>query len=339
MHLLVFPKKHPYWWFCLCMAIIGFPQWFQSVWSLFRTDAPIPIIRDWLKTMHMPLPEFSGYWVTVPLGLMMFGLLLYELRLQRVVATSIHRVNEPIQPTTYIPRPDWPIRELFFYLRPDLVDDHKNNLWEKVSLEIRDNLSIGRLQIWGRRRVDLQRTRSNFSLIPPEYWKPEVDFTYWFLEKGHEHAYHVNPPTKLGLPGYSDLHVNKAQALEIWGTEFIRMSDAATKIYSIARPLRQHWAISAEDNAKGFLSMLFRDKVILSTIAERIAERIPIFGEPSPSIVRELIDGSSRGTFSGKGDVYKTEDGTLFKNVSVRSADLESIISYVQTSLTANDQI
>lgn len=114
------------------------------------------------------------------------------------------------------PFPDWPIRELFFYLRPDLVDDHKKNLWEKVGLEIRDNLSVGRLLIWGRKRDALPGKRSNFSLIPPEYWKPEVDFTYWFLDDSHQHACHVDPPTKLGLPGYSDLHVNKAQAIKIW---------------------------------------------------------------------------------------------------------------------------
>lgn len=211
------PKKYPYLWALLCLLIVGFPQWFQSVWSLFRTDAPIPIVRDWLKTMHMTIPEFSGYWVTVPLGLIMFGWLVYELRLQRTVPTiSAGKDNETTQATPSTPFPDWPIRELFFYLRPDLVDDHRKNLWEKVGLEIRDNLAVGRLLIWGRKRDALPGKRSNFSLIPAEYWKPEIDFTYWFLDDGHQHACHVDPPTKFGLPGYSDLHVNKAQAMAVW---------------------------------------------------------------------------------------------------------------------------
>jgi hypothetical protein len=107
---------------------------------------------------------------------------------------------------------------LFFHIcpDPDLLVDPKAKRWESIGLEIRDKLSTGQLKIWGRIRANWEGKRSNLSPIAPEYWKPQVDFTYWFLEEGHEYAFHVNPPTRLELPGYSDLRVNKAQALTIW---------------------------------------------------------------------------------------------------------------------------
>jgi len=199
------------------MAIIGFPQWFQSVWSLGSTDAPIPVIRDWLKTVPMPTLGFSGYWITVPVGIMMFGLLWYELRSQRIVqTTSIHIVKEPIPLTTSTPIPDWNIRELFFYIRPDLVEDHTDHTWEKVGLDIRDKLSTGQLKIWG--RLD-SSDRKPLSEISPEYWQ-SAEFTYWFLsdEEGSRFLVHVTPGIyhqHANLPSYRDLQVNKAQAMTI----------------------------------------------------------------------------------------------------------------------------
>ena len=84
MSLRDFQNRHPYWWTFICVSAISFPQWFQSVWGLFSADPPIPIIRDWLKTVDTTLPAFSAYWVTVPLGIGMFLWLILELRLLRL---------------------------------------------------------------------------------------------------------------------------------------------------------------------------------------------------------------------------------------------------------------
>lgn len=90
-----FPAKHPYWWLLITIAIIGFPQWFGSVWGLFNTEAAIPTISKWLVENHMTLPQFSPYWITVPLGLAMFFWLMYELRLQRSESIIVDR-GEPL---------------------------------------------------------------------------------------------------------------------------------------------------------------------------------------------------------------------------------------------------
>jgi hypothetical protein len=51
------------------------------------------------------------------------------------------------------PHPNWPISELFHYIRPDLLertDGDVENIWEIVGNDIRDQASLGRLKIWGR---------------------------------------------------------------------------------------------------------------------------------------------------------------------------------------------
>jgi hypothetical protein len=105
----------------------------------------------------------------------------------------------------------------FFYIRPDLVDDHKDNTWEKVGLEIRDKLSTGQLKIWG--RLDGSE-RMPLSEISREYWQ-NAEFTYWFLsvEDGAQFFVHATPRINrqhAGLPQYRDLQVSKAQAKAIW---------------------------------------------------------------------------------------------------------------------------
>src|SRR6266568_157718 len=82
MSLRDFSTKHPVLLTCFCIAVISFPQWFQSVWSLFRTDAPVPAIRDLLKDLSIAVPQFSPYWISVPLGIGMFLWLISELRKQ-----------------------------------------------------------------------------------------------------------------------------------------------------------------------------------------------------------------------------------------------------------------
>lgn len=85
--------RHPYISFCVCLAVIDLPQWFQSVWGFFRTDAPIPVIRDWLSKLNVTVPLFSAYWITIPLGIGMFIFLLLELRSQKT-ALNIRQTGE-----------------------------------------------------------------------------------------------------------------------------------------------------------------------------------------------------------------------------------------------------
>jgi hypothetical protein len=111
-------------------------------------------------------------------------------------------------------------KNYFFYVRPDLIEDHTDHTWEKVGLEIRDKLSIGQLKIWG--RVD-GNERMPLSEINRDYWQ-QAEFTYWFLsdEVGAQFLVHAVPRTycqHAGLPQYRDLQVNKAQATKLWTKE------------------------------------------------------------------------------------------------------------------------
>jgi hypothetical protein len=80
MALRDIPAKHPWWWTGGCIATISFPQWFTAVWSIFDERPPFQVMRQWSQTMELSLPQFSPYWVTVPLGFAMFVWLIYELR-------------------------------------------------------------------------------------------------------------------------------------------------------------------------------------------------------------------------------------------------------------------
>src|SRR5258708_68836 len=48
------------------------------------------------------------------------------------------------------PGPDWPIRELFFHIRPDILDQVKTREWEAVGRDVLARFSTGQLQVWGR---------------------------------------------------------------------------------------------------------------------------------------------------------------------------------------------
>ncbi len=87
------PEEHPVVWTSFCIGVISLPQWFQSVWSIFTTDAPYPAIRGWLEMHPLPMPAFSPYWITVPVGAGMFLWLIVELRRRQ---DNIIPVAQPI---------------------------------------------------------------------------------------------------------------------------------------------------------------------------------------------------------------------------------------------------
>jgi hypothetical protein len=110
--------------------------------------------------------------------------------------------------------PDWTVRELFSHLSSGLQYGRSDNARQAIGQKILEQMSSGRLKVWGRMIGD-----PALATIDPSYWT-RVDFTYLFLgeedasqvwstkpREGHRHK---------GLPQYRDLQVNKAEALEIW---------------------------------------------------------------------------------------------------------------------------
>ena len=52
------------------VLLVSFPEWFQSVWSLFSSEPAVPaLVRFWRA---IDLPVFSPYWISVPVGISIF---------------------------------------------------------------------------------------------------------------------------------------------------------------------------------------------------------------------------------------------------------------------------
>jgi len=72
-----FPKRHPVVWTTIILLVVGVPEWMAAVWSLF-SDQPLALkVSGWLNMNSL---SWSPYWVTIPMGLLMIGYLIYELR-------------------------------------------------------------------------------------------------------------------------------------------------------------------------------------------------------------------------------------------------------------------
>lgn len=118
--------------------------------------------------------------------------------------------------------PDWPIRGLFFHLKPDLLNyRHDEAPWEAIGQTIRDRLALGVFNAWGRPDkkdlIDSLAQDGEMTVpepIEPAYWR-RATFTYWFLSQGKQYEVHTYPEPGSGLPAYRDLQVNRSQALSL----------------------------------------------------------------------------------------------------------------------------
>ena len=205
------PAKHPIWWAIGSVGVISVPQWFSAVWALFSPQPAVPTIWGALRRIGITLPAFSAYWITVPLGCLMFGWLMLELKKQKR--------PRPAQHST--PVPDWPIRELFFYLRSELRTAGPNASLATVGMQVKDKLSTGQLKAWGRRTP-----RSPFEVIDVDYWQ-HSDFEEWPV--WDDEAWEITPSTTrpaphTGLLEYFQVHVNKAQAVQLFQSASVRPS-------------------------------------------------------------------------------------------------------------------
>lgn len=287
----------------------------------------------------------------LPAVLAAFGIL-YYFQLQVNQQTSGSLISEESKyesdtstATASTPFPDWTIRELFFYLRPDLVDDHTAVLWERVGSEVKDQLSIGRLQIWGREILRPNRIRTSLQEIEKSYWVQAV-FSYWFLAENHEEVNHTFTNKGVNLTEYCDLRVNKAQALKIWPKplvdEFMSLTEAATVVYEEARQAGSVWAYAAERlGAKGLKGESLSSEV-LNYMAQYIAGEVQIYGCRPPSrLTEEIAVGKAVGTFENNASEFRFSLGKspTYTELKINRADIDRLIECVRTNLKADDPI
>jgi hypothetical protein len=130
----------------------------------------------------------------------------------------------PLISTTATPtpggvHPDWPIRELFFHVRADLLDNPNGATWETVGNNLRDAFALNLVKVWGRPVTDgigkLLGERPVLRLIESGYWH-SAHFTYAFFDDTAGGAPHTYTERDSGLPEYTDLQVNRAEALVAW---------------------------------------------------------------------------------------------------------------------------
>jgi len=118
-------------------------------------------------------------------------------------------------PSRHDDHPNWTIRELFYYIRPDLAEDAEAKEWEVVGDELLDKLSTGQLDAWGRFESSSSKKAGALTKIPQGFWE-DADWTYWFLAEGHDRLVHAKRFSGLGFEEYRDIQVNRSQAMRLW---------------------------------------------------------------------------------------------------------------------------
>jgi hypothetical protein len=115
--------------------------------------------------------------------------------------------------------PDWPIRELFFHIRPDLLENPNEAAWESVGNDLRDAFALNLVKVWGRPVADgiakMLGEQPVLRLIESSYWH-SAHFTFAFFDDTAGDAPHTYTDRESSLPEYTDLRVNRAEVLTVW---------------------------------------------------------------------------------------------------------------------------
>ena len=113
--------------------------------------------------------------------------------------------------STANPSPDWQIGELFEHIGRDRLLE--GNTWQAIGGDVLDKMATGQLLSWGRSKGAGQRP---LEPIIHTFWHSAA-LTYSFLAPDHDQAEHARSTNVLANEVfYSDLRVNKAQALCFW---------------------------------------------------------------------------------------------------------------------------
>ena len=115
--------------------------------------------------------------------------------------------------------PDWSIQKLFHHIKPDLLENADEAAWDKIGNDLRDAFGLNLIRVWGRPLGDgiekLLGERPVLRLIDPSYWQ-SGHFTYAFFDDTSGDAAHTYTEPNSNLPDYTDLRVNRAEAIATW---------------------------------------------------------------------------------------------------------------------------
>jgi hypothetical protein len=242
-------KTLKFWWCCIKLAWAGaftLANAWQGLWGTilfwaFGFWRGIPVTIPDKVDGYALLFLFGSLGVTW-VGVFIFQFLIAPATLyweQRERADKLNAELKIAQKQRDADDAKWTINELFQHIDPDCLD---NDRYEKVGDELRDVLSTGRLQMWGR----LKETdsgpwvgpRAALTPIEKEYWY-KAYFTYFFFHEQTSDGVHCFADRKTGRPAYTDLQVNRIEALALWPEEpddvadsypNVRVADSAAMI-------------------------------------------------------------------------------------------------------------
>jgi hypothetical protein len=194
----------------------------RQVWALLGGIFALPIV--WLMGGKLELTQqgvlWTAVWATTSALFTLFVIAPFHLwREQRAERSS--EVG-----------PDMTIRELFLHLDPNSADEPARSVIGQV---VRDFFAIqGKLRVWGRPcdadwidRLTDWPGQPVPQLINHRYWR-NADFTYLFMNgiSAFSQGPHTQVKLHSGLPQFTDLRVNRAQALAIDWSEVDRVRSA-----------------------------------------------------------------------------------------------------------------
>jgi hypothetical protein len=120
--------------------------------------------------------------------------------------------------------PDWPIDELFYNVDPGVLDrSAEGEPYQIVANKLKDAFALNQLKIWGR-EVDetglgkMLGEIKPLTLIAPGYWQSS-HFTFNFFDSTANERPHTYVDKGSGFPEYTDLQVNRAEAIAKWPSD------------------------------------------------------------------------------------------------------------------------
>jgi len=221
-------RAFKFYWLCLREA------WRGSIEAANAWAAIIGALLIWavlaVLGYRLMLPETFGQGIALTaVCLAAAWIALFTVRFMRALPASYWRerdradkIDAELKAAQKQPDADgtkWTITELFQHIDPDFLE---HNSWQKISDEVRDALSTGRLTMWGRLKVTdsgpCVGPRAALTPIDKTYWY-KAYFTYFFLAPSTADDVHCYADRNTGRPGYTDLKVSRTDALAVWPGE------------------------------------------------------------------------------------------------------------------------
>ena len=242
-------NQFKFWWRCICQAWRG--CWTRAnelagvlggllLAAILWVCQPYMTARGWIEapTSYLGVTILAAVSTIASIVLTFLVMLLTRFalapsRLYWEERTRAEELNKDLQRARGEDKtvgPDWPIHELFSYLEPTALDEPEKALWEDASLKIRDAASLGQLRIWGRLfKTDLGDwvgERASLREIDKTYWQ-KAFFTYLFFDAtAGEKAAHCYADRNTGVPAYTDLQINREDAIKLWSGEPDDLADS-----------------------------------------------------------------------------------------------------------------